>query len=93
MARIVGNTERLPNDVLGDLIANFSSEHGSITNFLLAGSSIRLISDDTDPIFFRRLSTRDGNVPGWAPAGAGSTSPSGSDGSSGDGSSGDGGDG
>ncbi len=64
MARIVGTTEYLPNDVVQVDVANFSSEHGPVTNFLLANSEVRVITDDVDPLVFRAMSTRTGQVPG-----------------------------
>ncbi len=62
MARILGNAERLPNDVLDD-VASFSSEHSSGVNFLVGDGTVKFIPDDTDRKVFRSMSTRDGHVP------------------------------
>jgi prepilin-type N-terminal cleavage/methylation domain-containing protein len=72
MARVVGTSEQLPNDVLGD-VPNFSSEHGPVTNFLLVNAGVKVITDDIDPAVFRAMSTRDGL--GGQPAGQGIPSP------------------
>jgi prepilin-type N-terminal cleavage/methylation domain-containing protein len=63
MARILGTTEKMPNDVLGD-VANFSSEHASGVNFFVGDSSVKLVTDEIDAHFFRAMCTRDGTVPG-----------------------------
>jgi prepilin-type N-terminal cleavage/methylation domain-containing protein len=84
-ARVVGTGEQLPNDVLGD-VANFSSEHGAVTNFLLVNAGVRSVADDIDPAVFRAMSTRDGL--GGQAAGQGIPSPPPAAGSA----SGDGGD-
>jgi hypothetical protein len=63
MARIPGTTEKMPNDVLGD-VANFSSEHPSGVNFFLGDNSVKLVTDELDPHVFRSMCTRDGTVPG-----------------------------
>jgi len=60
LARIVGTSENLPNDVIDNDLANFSSDHGSTTNFLFADSSVKAIGDEIDQGLFRDMSTRGG---------------------------------
>ncbi len=62
MARIVGSTDKVPNDVLGDL-GNFSSYHVAGANFLFGDGSVKLINDEVDLRLYRAMSTRDGFVP------------------------------
>ncbi len=78
MPRVVGTTEKVPNDVLGD-IASFSSDHVAGVNFLNGDSSVAMITDEVDLTVFRKMSTRDGAVPadatcppGSGPSGTGS---------------------
>jgi prepilin-type processing-associated H-X9-DG protein len=58
-ARIVGRTQRVPNDVLGDF-ADFSSWHPFGANFILADGSVRMISDEIDQATYHALATRAG---------------------------------
>jgi len=81
MVRILGTTEKMPNDVLGDF-ASFSSEHASGVNFFVGDSSVKLVTDDVDPPIFRAMCTRDGTIPGdtWGQLGkdqGGDTGPDG----------------
>ena len=63
MVRILGTTERMPNDVLDD-DASFSSEHASGVNFSVGDHSVKLVTDEIDAHVFRAMCTRDGTVPG-----------------------------
>jgi hypothetical protein len=59
MARVVGRTGRVPNDVLG-YFEDFSSHHVAGAQFLFGDGTVRLLSDAIDPEIYRALSTRDG---------------------------------
>jgi prepilin-type N-terminal cleavage/methylation domain-containing protein len=72
MARIVGTGEKLPNDVMEDDVADFSSEHAGVTNFLFV-DRVEAINDDIDPALFRAMASRDG-LGGQSP-GSGIASP------------------
>ncbi len=60
MARIVGRTGSVPNDVLNDL-ADFGSYHPFGANFVMADGAVRMISDEIDLAVYRALATRAGN--------------------------------
>jgi prepilin-type N-terminal cleavage/methylation domain-containing protein/prepilin-type processing-associated H-X9-DG protein len=59
LARVVGQADRVPNEVLGDF-ANFASYHPSGAHFAMVDGSVRMISDEIDQRVFRSLATRAG---------------------------------
>ncbi len=59
MARVVGIADRVPNDVLNQF-ADFSSHHVYGANFLMADSSVQLISDQVDLPIYKAYVTRSG---------------------------------
>ncbi len=84
MPRVVGTTETVPNDVLGD-IAGFGSDHGGGANFLSGDTAVAFVSDEIDLTVFRSMSTRDGGVPADASCPVGSPPATTGSGGSGDG--------
>jgi hypothetical protein len=62
MARVVGATDHVPNDVAAHF-DDFSSYHASGAHFTLGDGSVRIISDDIDLGVYRALATRAGGEP------------------------------
>jgi len=56
-ARVVGQADRVPNDVLGGF-SDFASYHLSGTHFAMVDGSVRKISDEIEQAVFRALATR-----------------------------------
>jgi hypothetical protein len=59
MARIVGRTGSVPNDVLGHF-EDFSSHHVAGAHFLFGDGSVHVLNDGIDPQIYRALATRSG---------------------------------
>lgn len=59
MARVVGRSRRVPNDVLSDF-SDFGSHHVFGANFLLGDGAVRMISDQVDPDVYHAWATRAG---------------------------------
>jgi hypothetical protein len=59
MARVVGRTGKVPNDVLG-YFEDFSSHHVAGAFFLFGDGSVRILSDAMDLQTYRALATRSG---------------------------------
>jgi len=66
MARVVGRSDRVPNDVLGDF-SDFSSHHVFGANFLLGDGAVKMISDEVDPVVYHAWATRAGGEPVMPP--------------------------
>jgi type II secretory pathway pseudopilin PulG len=59
MARVVGRTGQVPNDVLG-YFEDFSSHHVAGAGFLFGDGAVRVLSDAIDVRVYRALATRSG---------------------------------
>jgi hypothetical protein len=59
MARVVGRTGNVPNDVLG-YFEDFSSHHVAGAHFLFGDGSVHVINDAIELRIYRALATRDG---------------------------------